>query len=115
MTTVKINFEDQTVFISMDILNNSWNLGIFLDDMFVRNIHQKPNPHIIAQFLHHHYPGANYVAAYEAGKFGVSIQRQLTPLGIECLIVNPADIPKSQNDILQKMDPRDACNVGLRL
>ena len=115
MATVKINFEDQTVFIGMDILNNSWNLGIFPDDMFVRNIHQKPNPHIIAQFLHHHYPGANYVAAYEAGKFGVSIQRQLTPLGIECLIVNPADIPKSQNDILQKMDPRDACNVGLRL
>lgn len=54
------------------------------------------------------------MAAYGARKFGVWIQRQLKPLGIECLIVNPADISKSQNDILQKIDPRDACNVGLR-
>ena len=37
------------------------------------------------------------------------------PLGIECLIVNPADIPKSQKDSLQKTDPRDARNLRLRL
>ncbi len=52
---------------------------------------------------------------YEAGKFGFWIQRQLTALGIECLVVNPADIPKSQKDTLQKTDPRDARNLGLRL
>jgi hypothetical protein len=38
------------------------------------------------------------------GKFGFWIQRQLTTLGIECLVVNPADIPKSQKDSLQKTD-----------
>ena len=36
-------------------------------------------------------------------------------MGIECLVVNPADIPKSQKDSLQKTDPRDARNLGLRL
>jgi len=56
-----------------------------------------------------------YKAAYEAGKFGFWIQRQLTALGIECIVVNPADIPKSQKDTLQKTDPRDARNLGLRL
>lgn len=55
------------------------------------------------------------MAAYGARNFGVWIQLQLKPLDVECLIVNPAGIPKSQNDILQKIDPRDACNVGLRL
>ena len=115
MTKVKTNFEGQTVFIGMDIHKNSWNLGIYLGDMFVKNIHQKPNPHIMAQYLNQHYPGARYVAAYEAGKFGYWIQRQLTNYGIGCLIVNPADIPKSQKDTLQKTDPRDARNLGLRL
>jgi len=43
------------------------------------------------------------------------IQRQLTALGIECLVVNPADIPKSQKDTLQKTDPSDARNISLRL
>ena len=54
----------------MDIHKSSWNLGIHLNDMFVRNVHQKPNPSIMANYLKQHYPGANYKAAYEAGKFG---------------------------------------------
>ena len=83
--------------------------------MFVRNVHQKPNPAIMANYLKKHYPDAHYKAAYEAGKFGFWIQRQLTSLGVECLVVNPADIPKSQKDSLQKTDPRDARNLGLRL
>ncbi len=115
MTKVKANFEGQTVFVGMDIHKSSWNLGIYPGDMFVKNIHQKPDPHLMAQHLHQHYPNARYVAAYEAGKFGFWIQRQLKTYGIECLIVNPADIPKSQKDTLQKTDPRDARNLGLRL
>src|SRR5487761_2639982 len=31
------------------------------------------------------------------------------------MVVNPADIPNSQKDSLQKTDPRDARNLGLRL
>lgn len=115
MTKVKTNFEGQTVFAGMDIHKSSWNLGIYLNDMFVKNIHQKPDPHSMVQHLKQHYPHARYVAAYEAGKFGFWIQRQLKTYGIECLIVNPADIPKSQKDTLQKTDPRDARNLGLRL
>jgi transposase len=99
----------------MDIHKSSWNLGIHLNDMFVKNVHQKPNPHIMANYLKQHFPGADYKAAYEAGKFGFWIQRQLTALGIEWLVVNPADIPKPQKDILQKNDPRDARNLSICL
>jgi transposase len=69
----------------------------------------------MVDYLKTHYPNAKYIAAYEAGKFGFWIQRQLTSLGVECLVVNPADIPKSQKDSLQKTDARDARNIGLRL
>jgi transposase len=99
----------------MDVHKASWNLGIHLNDLFIRNVHQKPHPQVLADYLHNNYPGARYRAAYEAGKFGFWIQRQLTKLGIECLVVNPADIPKSQKDTLQKTDPRDSRNIGNRL
>ncbi len=115
MNKIKANFEGQTVFIGMDVHKNSWNLGIQLNDIFVRNVHQKPNPQMMVDYLHTNFPGAIYKAAYEAGKFGFWIQRQLTALGVECLVVNPADIPKSQKDTLQKTDPRDARNISLRL
>jgi transposase len=115
MNKIKTNFEAHTIYVGMDIHKDSWNLGIHLNEQFVRNVHQKPNPQMMADYLHKNYPGAKYKAAYEAGKFGFWIQRQLTSLGIECLVVNPADIPKSQKDSLQKTDPRDARNIGLRL
>jgi transposase len=99
----------------MDIHKASWNLGIHLNDIFIKNVHQKPNPTIMYNYLKENYPGAIYKAAYEAGKFGFWIQRQLNQLGIECLVVNPADIPKSQKDSLQKTDARDARNISLRL
>ena len=115
MNKIRTNFEGQTIFAGMDIHKASWNLGIYLNDMFVKSVHQKPNPSVMADYLKQHFPGAHYKAAYEAGKFGFWIQRQLTQLGIECLVVNSADIPKSQKDTLQKTDPRDARNIGLRL
>ena len=37
------------------------------------------------------------------------------PRGIECLVVNPADIPKSQKDKLQRTDTNDSRNIGYRL
>ena len=115
MNKIKTNFTGQTIFVGMDVHKNSWNLGIHLNAQFIRNVHQKPNPSVMSNYLKQHYPGAAYKAVYEAGKFGFWIQRQLTGLGIECLVVNPADIPKSQKDTLQKTDPRDARNLGLRL
>ena len=115
MNKIKTNFEGQVINIGMDVHKSSWNLGIYLNNMFVTNVHQKPDPFIMATYLKQHYPGACYKAAYEAGKFGFWIQRQLTQLGIECLIINPADIPRSQKDSIQKTDPRDARNLGLQL
>lgn len=115
MTKITANFAGQTIYVGMDVHKSSWNLGIHLNDMFVKNVHQKPDPALMAAYLNGHYPGAHYKVAYEAGKFGFWIQRQLTSLGIECLVVNPADIPRTQKDSLQKTDPRDARNLGLRL
>ena len=115
MDKIKTNFEGQTVYVGMDVHKASWNLGIYLNDVYVKNVHQKPNPDILHNYLQKHFPGAIYKAAYEAGKFGFWIQRQLSSRGIECLVVNPADIPKSQKDSLQKTDKRDARNISLRL
>ncbi|MEO5984085.1 MAG: IS110 family transposase [Ferruginibacter sp.] len=115
MDKIKTNFEGQTVYVGMDVHKASWNLGIYLNDVYVKNVHQKPNPDVLRNYLLNHFPGAVYKAAYEAGKFGFWIQRQLSNRGIECLVVNPADIPKSQKDSLQKTDKRDARNISLRL
>ena len=90
MNKINSNLEGQTIHVGMDVQKASWNLGIHLNDMFLKNVHQKPNPHLMASYLHQHYPGAKYKAVYEAGKFGFWIQRHLTALGIAHRLIIPS-------------------------
>jgi transposase len=51
--------------------------------------------------------GGKLVAAYEAGPTGYGLHRQLTQLGVECVVVAPALIPRRAGDRV-KTDKRDA-------
>ena len=115
MSKVKANFPDHTIDVGLDVHKRSWNAAIFLDGLYVRNIHQPPSPEALKKYLFTHYPSAQYRCAYESGKFGYWIQRALTKAGIECLVINPADIPSTYKDEIYKTDQRDARGIGQAL
>lgn len=115
MTKVKTNFENQTIYVGLDVHKRSWNAALFLNDQYLRNIHQPPSPQALYKYLKSSYPGANYVCAYEGGKFGYWIQRELKSRGVDCLVVNPADIPATHKDEVSKTDVRDARGIGMAL
>ena len=115
MSKVTANFENQTIYVGLDVHKRSWNAGIFLGDLFVKNVHLQPSPEILYNYLTKHFPNAQYHCAYESGKFGYWIQRQLSDLGINCLVVNAADIPSSHKDEVYKTDRRDSRGIGLAL
>lgn len=112
MTKVKANFENNTVYVGLDVHKRSWNAAVYLNDQFVRNVHQPPTPEALHHYLTHNYPGASYMCAYESGKFGYWIQRRFHHFGINCLVVNPADIPSTHKDEVNKTDTRDARGIG---
>jgi transposase len=115
MSKVKANFPDHTIDVGLDVHKRSWNAAIFLDGTYVRNIHQPPAPEALQKYLFTHYPSAHYRCAYESGKFGYWIQRAFAKAGIECLVVNPADIPSTYKDEIYKTDQRDARGIGQAL
>lgn len=112
MTKVTASFENETVYIGLDVHKRSWNAAIYLNEQFIRNIHQPPTPQALYHYLQHSYPLAKYVCAYECGKFGYWIQREFKQLGVECLVVNPADIPSTHKDEVYKTDSRDARGIA---
>lgn len=112
MTKVTASFENQKVYVGLDVHKRSWNAAIYVEDQFIRNVHQPPQPQALHHYLHHTYPGASYSCAYECGKFGYWIQREFEQLGIECLVVNAADIPSTHKDEVYKTDKRDARGIG---
>ena len=115
MTKVKTNFAFHKVDVGLDVHKRSWNAAVFLDGMYIRNIHQPPSPKALHTFLATTYPGATYRCAYECGKFGYWIHRQFTNLNIQCLVINPADIPSTHKDEVYKNDCRDARGIGQAL
>lgn len=74
-----------------------------------------PKPEVLSDYLFRTYPGANYYSAYEAGFCGLWAHYQLCELGIKNIVVNPADIPGTQKDKLQKEDKRDSRKIAYAL
>ena len=115
MTNVKTNFAEQTIYVGLDVHKRSWNAALYLNDHYLRNVHQPPSTEALWKFLQTNYPGADYVCAYEGGKFGYWIQRQLSSKGIHCIVINPADLPSTHKDEVSKTDVRDARAIGRAL
>lgn len=61
-------------------------------------------------------PDVRLVAAYEAGPTGYALYRQLTALGVECIVAAPSLIPRCPGDRV-KTDRRDSLKLarGLRV
>jgi transposase len=70
---------------------------------------------LLKNYFDKNYPGAALKVVYEAGFCGFEIQRSLTGLGIDCIIVNPADVPSSDKDRKRKDDKRDARKLSMEL
>jgi transposase len=83
--------------------------------LFLKSFTQGPNVLKLREFLEKRYPGAEYICAYEAGFSGYWIAEQCKVQGIKCLVVNPADIPRSHKDRSNKNDDRDSKSIAMQL
>jgi len=73
---------------------------------------QPPDPSVLANYLNRNFPGATYHAVYEAGYSGFWIHDQLREKGIECIVVNPADVPTTDKERAGKRDKVDCRKLG---
>jgi transposase len=76
---------------------------------------QNPDPVLLKNYFDKNYPRAELRVVYEAGFCGFEIQRSMTGLGVDCIIVNPADVPSSDKDRRRKDDKRDARKLSMEL
>jgi transposase len=61
MDKIKSNLAGQTIYAGMDIHKGGLELSIHLNDMFIKNMHQKPDPTIMANYLKQQYPNSHYI------------------------------------------------------
>ncbi|SRR5712692_5712154 len=69
------------------------------------------DPGAVGKLVRHLGRAANLAAAYEAGPTGYPLHRQLTELGVNCIVVAPSLIPRRSGDRV-KTDNRDAVTLA---
>lgn len=110
-----ITFEGQVFYIGIDVHKRNWVVTIRTNGMVLKTFSMNPVPNELAKHMKKNYPGGIYKSAYEAGFCGFWIHKQLEDLGIENIVINPADIPTTNKEKVNKTDKNDSRKIAKEL
>lgn len=109
------SFTGHHIYAGLDIGKTSWKVCILTEHVEHKTFTQPPSVAAFVQYLKRNFSGATYHCVYEAGRFGFWIHDQLVHEGIECLVVNPADVPTTNKETAHKNDRIDARKLARSL
>jgi transposase len=110
-----LNFEGQNIYVGFDAHLKSWQVTILTENMSHKTFVMPPKPEVLSNYLKKNFPNGTYHSAYEAGFSGLWAHYQLKALGVNNIVVNPADIPTTQKEKVQKEDKRDSRKIARSL
>lgn len=111
----KLSFINQDVFVGLDVHKKTWAVTIRIGGTVAKKFVMDSDSKTLAAHLKTNYPGGNYYSVYEAGFSGYWIDRDLKELGINNIVVNPADVPTSNKEKVQKSDSIDSGKLAREL
>jgi transposase len=111
----QLSFAGETIYVGLDAHKTNWKINSRMGNVELASFSQDPQPQALKRYFNKHYPGASLKVVYEAGFCGFGIQRSLSELGIECIVVNAADVPSSDKERKRKDDKRDARKLSREL
>lgn len=116
MNKVKsLDFSGETIYCGLDVHKKNWSVHALINGKQVAAFSQNPDPELLKKHFEKNFPKATLKVAYEAGFSGFGFQRSFAMIGVDCAVVNPADIPASDKDKKRKNDKRDARKLAIEL
>ncbi len=111
----ELNFSGQKIYVGIDVHLKSWSVTILTEHLHHKTFTQPSSVSALVHYLTHHFPGGNYQSAYEAGFSGLWAHYELIKNGVNNIVVNPADVPSTQKEQLQKTDLMDSRKIARSL
>lgn len=109
MTQFKqLDFSGTIIYCGIDVHKKSWRVNIQDREFELEDFSQNADVVLLHKHLNRKYPGARFKICYEAGFSGFSAQRWLKEQGMDCLVVNAAEVATSDKEKRQKNDKIDA-------
>jgi transposase len=107
-----IDFTGKTLYVGIDIHQKDWQVATVHEELCLGNHRMAANSKKLIEHLHRRYPGATLKCVYESSAWGFTLQRQLTATGIDCIVVNAADVSTNDKDRKTKTDKVDALKLA---
>lgn len=111
----KLDFTGQGIYTALDTHRKSWKVTVFTEHFEHKTFSQSPDVDGLVHYLHRNFPGGEYHVVYEAGFCGFWIHDKLKEKGINCIVVNPADVPTTDKEKKGKCDPVDSRKLARNL
>ena len=108
----KLDFSNQTIFVGIDVHLKQWKVTILGQHCSFKTFSQPADSAVLIKHLLSNFPNASIRCAYEAGFSGFGLFYDLTKQGIDCIVVNPADIPIKDYEKKQKTDVLDSRKIA---
>jgi transposase len=103
-----LDYTGQHVYVGLDVHKKSWTVSLCTEQAAFKTFTQPPEVETLMAYVRRTFPHAKYHCVYEAGFCGYWIVAQLRSSGIECLVINPADVPTSDKEKQYKTNRVDA-------
>ena len=88
-----LDFKGQNIFVGIDVHLKSWAVTILTDNLVHKTFTQPASAETLSSYLSRNFPGGDYYSVYEAGFSGFWTHYKLKEMGINNIIINPADVP----------------------
>lgn len=103
-----LSFVNQHIYIGIDVHAKRWVVSIIVGGILHGPISQDPEVKVLINYLRRNFPGGIYHCVYEAGFSGFWIYEELKKNEIDCIVINPADIPTTHKEKDRKTDKLDS-------
>jgi transposase len=110
-----VDFTGRKLYIGIDVHKARRQVAVYYEGLILSNTSIEASPGALITHLLKRYGEAHFNCVYESGPFGFALCRSLWSAGMDCMVVNPADIPNTNKESRSKSDPVDARKLALHL
>lgn len=101
------------LYVGIDVHKKYWQVAVYYQGLILSNSNMEGCSQRVIQYLRKQYGNACFHCVYECGFSGFNLCRDLWAAGMDCIVVNPADIPTTNKDSRSKTDQVDARKLAM--
>lgn len=110
-----IDYSGKTIYVGIDVHQKDYQVAKVYEGLSLGNHRMNAGAAGVINHLRSHYPGAHFKCVYESCAWGFELQRRLSNAGMDCIIVNAADVATTNKEKRRKTDKVDALKLARQL